>query len=66
MLRENEANKLSANEQRTNEVMADVKAQMEYGNMLDKQENDRLREFKSREARAQNFMNVLAGDVISK
>jgi len=46
--------------------MADVKAQMEYGAMLDKQENDRLREFKAREARAQNFMNVLAGDVISK
>ena len=34
--------------------------------MLDKQEADRLREFRSREARAQNFMNTLASDVISK
>ena len=34
--------------------------------MLDKQEADRLREFKSRESRAQNFMNTLASEVISK
>ena len=34
--------------------------------MLDKQENDRLREFRAREARSQNFMNTLASDVIAK
>jgi len=34
--------------------------------MLDKQEADRIREFKEREARAQNFMNTLASQVISK
>ena len=34
--------------------------------MLDKQENDRLREFREREGRAQNFMNHLASDVIGK
>ena len=34
--------------------------------MLDKQESDRLREFRAREARAQNFMNTLASDVIAK
>ena len=66
MLRENEANKMSANNQRQNEIKADVQAQHEYGQMLDKQENDRLREFRSREARAQNFMNTLASDVIAK
>lgn len=34
--------------------------------MLDKQEADRQREFKNREARAQNFMNTLASEVIGK
>lgn len=43
-----------------------MQAQYEYGQMLDKQENDRLREFQQREARAQNFMNTLASDVIAK
>ena len=66
MLRENEANKQSANNQRQAEIKADVQAQFEYGQMLDKQEADRLREFRAREARAQNFMNTLASDVIAK
>ena len=66
MLRENEANKQQANAERQKEVRADVQAQMEYGQMLDKQENDRLREFRERESRAQNFMNTLASDVIGK
>jgi len=34
--------------------------------MLDKQEADRIREFKAREARAQNFMNTLASEVIGR
>ena len=36
MLRENEANKMSANNQRQAEIKADVQAQFEYGQMLDK------------------------------
>ena len=52
MLRENEANKTQASKDRQAEVRADVEAQIEYGKMLDKQENDRLREFRAREARA--------------
>lgn len=66
MLRENEANKAQANQERQAEIRADVEAQYEYGKMLDKQEADRLREFKAREARAQNFMNTLASEVIGK
>ena len=66
MLRENESNKMQASEQRQAEIRADVEAQVEYGKMLDKQEADRLREFKAREARAQNFMNTLASEVIAK
>ena len=66
MLRENENNKQAAAAERRAEVRADVEAQLEYGKMLDKQEADRLREFKAREARAQNFMNTLASEVISK
>lgn len=41
-------------------------AQNEYSKLLDKQEADRQHEFKQREARAQNFMNTLASDVIGK
>lgn len=52
MLRENEANKIEAGNQRMQEIRADVQAQLEYGQMLDKQEADRLREFRAREARA--------------
>ena len=66
MLRENESNKMQASQQRQAEIRADVEAQVEYGKMLDKQEADRLREFKAREARAQNFMNTLASEVIAK
>ena len=66
MLRENEANKKQMADERMAQVRADVQAQIEYGKMLDKQEADRLREFQQREARAQNFMNSLAGEVISK
>jgi len=34
--------------------------------MLEKQEADRVREMKSREARAQDFMNKMADNVLSK
>ena len=66
MLRENEANKKTATENRQAMIRADVQAQYEYGQMLDKQEADRLREFRERESRAQNFMNTLASDVIAR
>lgn len=46
MLRENEENKKNANKQLQEEIRADVNAQLEYGQMLDKQEADRQREFK--------------------
>ena len=34
--------------------------------MLEKQEADRLREMKNREARAQEFMNKMADNVLAK
>ena len=66
MLEENELNKKQAEEERLKEREQDVQAQMEYAKMLDKQANDRQREFDNRERRAQEFMNKLATSVISK
>lgn len=66
MLIENEKNKKKAEEEKKDNMRADVLAQEEYAKMLDKQEADRVREFKEREARAQNFMNRLASQVINK
>jgi len=66
MLIENEKNKARAEEDKQAEMKADVLAQEEYAKMLDKQEADRVREFKNREQRAQNFMNRLASTVIAK
>jgi hypothetical protein len=43
-----------------------VKAQQEYAKMLERQEQDRNNEFKSREKRAQDFMNQMADTVIRK
>jgi len=66
MLRENEANKAKAEGDKAALQRADMNAQNEYSKLLDKQEADRQHEFQQREARAQNFMNKLAGDVIGK
>lgn len=66
MLVENEANKAKMETTKQAEMKADILAQEEYARMLDKQEADRVREFKQREARAQNFMNQLATTVIAK
>lgn len=66
MLIENEENKRKAALLLNNEKENDVNALAEYGRMLDKQENDRQREFESREKRAQDFMNNLASKVITK
>ena len=43
-----------------------MKAQDDYSKMLDKQEQDRKNEMKSREARAQEFMNKMADNVLNK
>ena len=66
MLIENEKNKRQQSDQMKAQMKADVLAQEEYGKMLDKQESDRIREFKERENRAQTFMNGLASNVIGK
>ena len=66
MLNENEANRAKANAQQAAEKEQDVAALQEYGKMLDKQDNDRQREFEQRERRAQEFMNQLATSVIQK
>lgn len=66
MLRENEANKKKAEGDKAAQQRADIQAQNEYSKLLEKQEADRQHEFQQREARAQNFMNRLASDVIGK
>ena len=66
MLNENETNKAKANALSAAEKEQDVHALQEYGKMLDKQDNDRQREFEHRERRAQEFMNQLATSVIQK
>ena len=64
MLQENEENKKNAEAEKLQQKAADVHAQEEYVRMLDKQEQDRQREFIAREKRAQDYMNRMAGDVI--
>jgi hypothetical protein len=64
MLLENEANKAKAEKMANNEKANDIQALMEYGRMLDRQDQDRQREFEQRERRAQEFMNSLASNVI--
>ena len=64
MLQENEENKKKAEAEKLQQKAADVHAQEEYVRMLDKQEQDRQREFIAREKRAQDYMNRMAGDVI--
>jgi hypothetical protein len=66
MLIENEMNKKKAEDDKKRERDLDVQAQEEHARMLDKQEQDRQREFFARERRAQEFMNNMAGDVIKK
>lgn len=48
------------------ERLDDLRAQEEYTRMLDKQEADRQNEMKSREKRAQDFMNKMADNVLKK
>ena len=64
MLVENEINKKKAEEQRLRERDLDIAAQEEHAKILEKQEQDRQREFLARERRAQEFMNRMGGTVI--
>lgn len=64
MLTENERQKAKAAIERERERQEDIKAQQEYTRMLEKQEQDRINEFKAREQRAQEFMNRMADTVI--
>ena len=64
MLTENERQKGIAAKEKEKERLEDVKAQQEYSRMLEKQEQDRINEFKARENRAQEFMNRMADTVI--
>merc|ERR1711924_259467 len=57
-------NKKKAEEDKAREKANDIQAQEEHIRMLDKQEQDRQREFIARERRAQEFMNNMAGNVI--
>ena len=64
MLVENEINKKKAEEERLRERELDIAAQEEHAKILEKQEQDRQREFLARERRAQEFMNRMGGTVI--
>lgn len=64
MLIENEINKKKTEDEKKHQRDLDVQAQEEHIRMLDKQEQDRQREFIARERRAQEFMNNMAGNVI--
>lgn len=64
MLIENEINKKKAEEERLRERELDIAAQEEHAKILEKQEQDRQREFLARERRAQEFMNRMGGTVI--
>lgn len=66
MLEENDKNKERLRAQREKDRMDDLRAQDDYTRMLDKQENDRQNEMKNREARAQDFMNKMADNVLQK
>ena len=64
MLIENENNKRKQEADKLKERDLDVQAQEEYARVIEKQEQDRTKEFQARERRAQEFMNRMAGTVI--
>ena len=66
MMIENEKNKARMKEDELRQKDEDAKAQDEYARMLQKQEDDRNAEMSKREARAQEFMNKMAGNVLEK
>lgn len=66
MLYENEMNKKRQKDDDEQKRLEDLKAQDEYSKMLEKQEMDRVNEMKRREARAQEFQNKMADNVLTK
>ena len=64
MLLENEKQKPKSLEDRERERQEDIRSQKEYSKMSEKQDEDRVNEFKAREKRAQEFMNKMADTVI--
>ena len=66
MLDENEKQKSMMRQQEEKERVDDLRAQDQFGKMQDKMESDRVREMKSRETRAQEFMNKMADNVLRK
>ena len=66
MMLENEKNKARMREDELRQKAEDATAQEEYARMLQKQEDDRNAEMAKREARAQEFMNKMAGNVLEK
>ena len=66
MLYENEMNKKRQKDDDEQKRIEDLKAQDEYSKMLEKQEMDRVNEMKRREARAQEFQNKMADNVLTK
>lgn len=66
MMADNEKNKARQKEEEERQRLEDQNAQAEYQRMLEKQESDKLQEMKTREARAQEFMNKMAGNVLAK
>ena len=66
MLEENEKQKNRMRQQEEKERLDDLRAQEQYAKMQDKMESDRVREMKSRETRAQEFMNKMADSVLKK
>lgn len=66
MLQENEQNKVRQKNEDEQKRLDDFKSQEEYSKMLEKQELDRVNEMKRREARAQEFQNKMADNVLSK
>lgn len=64
MFQENQKVKQRALDNLELERLEDIKSQEAYALMLQKQEEDRSREVKAREDRAQEFMNRMADTVI--
>ena len=64
MMRENDANRKKREDAEEEVRRSDKRSQEEYGRMLDKQDKDRVEEFKGRERRTQNLTNKMADGVI--
>jgi len=66
MMEENTQAKKKSEEEALKEKDEDKKAQEQYALMLEKQEQDRLNQLKSREKKTQDIMNSMAGKVLQE